>query len=393
MKIKTGNAFLVNQINKRVVFNLIWNSPGGISRSEVAKVSHLSKSTVSAIIKDLLREGYIHEIGAKKGNLGRRPILLKPNLKGPYTLAIDIDDSGKARAGCLNLQGDVLQEISFSIKGLNQEEVLETLLSKINFFLKNNQSHPFLGIAVGVPGILNFREGTIKYSANLGWRNFPLGEELKKRISVPIYLDNIAVLATLGEMWFGKAKGVKDFIYINCGAAIGAGIVIEGKIYRGNLGSAGEIGHMVVEEGGPLCSCGNRGCLEVVGSAKAIIKEAQKMGLKLPLDLEEALEEIKKEWQKGREDIACLLQRSFSYIGKGVANLVNILSPSVVILGGPLLKFNELLLTEVKQKVNERALYTLKGKVQIEESFLKRGNELLGGEALILNHLFGSIVL
>jgi len=392
MNIKTGNALLVNKINKRAVFNLIWNNPEGISRSEVAKISHLSKSTVSMIVKDLLEQGYIREIGSKKGGLGRRPILLEPNPEGPCTVAISIDDAGKVRAGLLNLRGEILEEIFFSVKGLTQEEVPEALFFKINPFLKNSCSRPLLGIALGVPGILDFRDGSIEYSANLGWRKFPLKKELEKKINISIDIDNMTILATLGEMWFGKAKGIRDFIYINCGVAIGAGIVIEGKIYRGNLGGAGEIGHMVVEEEGPLCSCGNKGCLEVMSSVKTIVRKAQRMGLLLPSDLDEALEEIKKEWQKGREDITCLLQKSFSYIGKGIANLINVLSPSVVIIGGPLLKFDNLFLSEIRQKVNERVLNTLKEKIVIEESGL-RENELLGGEALILNHLFGSIVL
>jgi len=200
------------------------------------------------------------------------------------------------------------------------------------------------GVGIGAPGAVDFEAGTVIFAPNLEWKNFPLKKELEKRLGVPVFLDNDCNVCTLGV--FEKELGGKpsSLIGIFIGTGIGGGIILNGKPYSGASHTAGEVGHMVVQVGGPKCGCGRKGCLEAVGSRTAIIKRLKSAvddGEKTELTgiVGEDLSKLKsshlrKAVQQGDKLVKKTLEEASRYIGIGIANLVNIINPEYVVLGG-----------------------------------------------------------
>jgi glucokinase len=200
------------------------------------------------------------------------------------------------------------------------------------------------GLGVAVPGPLDRERGIVRYTPNLGLENYPLAEELASAIGLPVFLENDVQAGVLGELVAGGLRGARNAVGVFLGTGIGGGIVIDGKIYRGSTGSAGEVGHMILLEGGPLCGCGNYGCLEALASRTAMAKDA--LGLaasgKAPAMLDAAGTDLRKykssafeeALDEGDEAIAQVVDRAGFWLGVGLANLVNLLNPEIILLGG-----------------------------------------------------------
>ena len=200
-------------------------------------------------------------------------------------------------------------------------------------------------LGMGIPGVIDFRRGVISLSPNLpGWENIPIRKMLSRRIGMPLYLENDANAAALGEKWMGAAKDVQDFCFITLGTGVGGGLVLDGKIWHGADGMAGEIGHMTIDPDGPRCRCGNRGCLEMYASAKAL----QRMILQ-PLsprkrsgffgeirDKEISGDVIHRAAKAGDRVSREAFARMGSALGIGIASLVNLLNLEKVVFGGGL---------------------------------------------------------
>lgn len=242
-----------------------------------------------------------------------------------------------------------------------------------------------LGIGVGVHGLVEQPRGELVFAPNLGWREIPIADLLAPRFRIPVWVDNEANGGAMAETWVGLAQGVQHVVYLSVGIGLGAGVVLNGEIYRGGTGTAGEFGHTTVDPDGPLCNCGNRGCLEVFVSERAIVADLQ------PLRADSATLAAGEIFDAAEsEDPAAVaaLRRVGEYLGIGVANVLNTFNPQLVVIGGPMARGGDHLLGPVQQVVEQRALAHSRRAARIALSQLGESACAIGCAAMILQGLF-----
>jgi len=256
-------------------------------------------------------------------------------------------------------------------------DLLATIEATVNSILEELRGHgTCVGIGVAVPGPLDRERGIVRYTPNLGLENYPLATELGRAFNLPVFLENDVQAGVFGELRAGALRGSRHAVGVFLGTGIGGGLVINGEIYRGATGSAGEIGHMILHEGGALCGCGNYGCLEALASRTALAKDAIALAAsgKAPAMLEAAgtdFAEYKSsafEAALTADEIAIgkAVDRTAFWLGVGLANLVNILNPETIVLGGGLVaRFGERIKKGAKRSMEERLMPSMAGTVKI----------------------------
>ncbi|MBI5399346.1 ROK family protein [Candidatus Saganbacteria bacterium] len=290
-------------------------------------------------------------------------------------MIIGIDLGGTKLAGALcTPNGKVLMDVQIpteAAKGRGQ--VIENIKKAVRM-LKQSQKVKLKAIGIGAPGPILYEKGIVVEAPNLpGWQRVKLRQILEKEFHVPVFVDNDANCAALAEMWFGAGKFVKHFIYMTISTGIGGGIVIDKKIYRGATGSAGEFGHMKIEINGPLCGCGQRGCLETLASGSALKRQTGMDALSLELAA-----------RQGDTAALAAIKQAAHYLAIGVANLVNIFNPEMVILGGGVSNMRELLLQPIRDEFKNYALTLPAKTVKIVRAKLGTKAGVLGAAALCL---------
>ncbi len=276
------------------------------------------------------------------------------------------------------------------------EGVLRRIAATINEMSAAAGKHP-AALGVGVPGLADFHRGRTLFLPNLplGWRDFPVADRLSAAVACPVFLLNDARMATLGELWYGHGRGVKTMVAFTVGTGIGGGVVTDRKLRLGPLGAAGEIGHQTILPDGPLCGCGNRGCLETVASGPALIGEGvrlMKSGHASHLyelvegDVEHITPRLMAQAAAaGDLSVRDSIVRAARLLGIGVSNVITILYPELVILGGYVTSgLGPLLLDVVKKEVHERVRVVPAERVRIESSALGEKAGLWGGLALAI---------
>jgi glucokinase len=276
------------------------------------------------------------------------------------------------------------------------DAVLSRIAATINE-LAAGTGQRLAAFGVGVPGIADFHHGRTLYLPNLpnGWRDYPVAERLSAAVGCPVFLLNDARMATLGELWFGLGRGVKTMLVFTVGTGIGGGVVIDRKLRLGPLGAAGEIGHQTILPDGPLCGCGNRGCLETLAAGPALIGAGvrlMKSGHASRLyDLVEGSADrvtprlMAQAAAAGDKFVREELLRAGRMLGIGVANVIAMLNPELVVLGGDVTRdVGPLLIDTVRQEVRERIRLFPVDKVRIESSALQEKAALWGGVALAI---------
>lgn len=253
-------------------------------------------------------------------------------------------------------------------------------------------------IGIAAAGIIDSENGKVIFSPHLpGWREVPLRDIVHKRFNIPAFLGNDASLAALGEWYFGVKKQVANLIYVTVSTGIGGGIICNGRLYTGVLGTAGEIGHMTIDVNGPRCNCGSAGCWETLASGTALAGEAVRQikgGAATVItelvgdDLSKVDAKIVFQAAKQRDKLANeLISRLGYYLGVGLANLVNIFNPELILIGGGVSKMGDLLLEPAKKVVKERAFATPANAVQIKPALLGDDSSILGSAAFALDNL------
>ena len=248
----------------------------------------------------------------------------------------------------------------------NIEKAVETLAKTIKGRISR--------IGVGIPGPIDFKTGVVIEPPNLpGWKKVNLKSDLSKKFNVPVFIDNDANCAALGEALFGAGQNARDFIYITVSTGIGGGIIIDRKLYRGINGSAGEFGHMVIEPHGFKCGCGNTGCFEAMASGTSIKTRSGEDAMAVHIKA-----------QQGDKKSLEVIKETAHYLGLGIANLVNIFNPELVIVGGGLSNMGELLLKPTREEFDKYALLLPKKTVRIVRAKLGARSGLLGAIALCM---------
>lgn len=300
------------------------------------------------------------------------------------------------RFGLVDEKGKVLSESNFSTTDYPKiNDFVTALVAGINKLVKGKE-YKLIGIGIGAPDA-NFHRGTIEHAPNLAWKGIvPLADLIKKKINVPVVVTNDANAAAMGEMIFGVAKNMKDFIVLTLGTGLGSGIVIDGKMVYGHTGFAGELGHMTVVPGGRECGCGRKGCLEVYASAtglvKTVIELMSKMRDESPLrDIPPSKITSKKiaELAAKKDPIALrAMNETAEILGFGIINSIVFSSPEAIILFGGLAQAGELLFAPVRKYLEKNNYVLMKGTVKILPSGIPESKgAVMGSAALIWNEV------
>lgn len=375
-----------------------------ISRIDLASQVDLNPSTISRGVSDLQEMSLIKERKVGKSSGGRRPILLGINESEYHIVGIDIGAT-KIKAVVNNIQGDILSSYQYNIDYIKSDMVdisIERVIKCIDKVLKKHQrNYPnklnkIIGIGVGAHGLVDKDKGKIKFAPNFGWRDVYLKKEIEGKFGFKTIIDNDARVMALGEYWFGHGKNHNSLICVNVGYGIGSGIILEGKVYRGHRSVAGEIGHTTVAEDGPRCNCGDYGCLETLASGPAIAKLLRrriKRGYdSIIVDMVEDLSMItgKKVYLAAKEgDELCIkvLEEAGNYLGIGLANLVNIIDPELILIGGGVAKAEKFILNSLNQAVAKKTMEEIP---PIKTVKLGEETGAIGSTVLILEELYNN---
>jgi predicted NBD/HSP70 family sugar kinase len=362
---------------------------GSLTQAEIARTTGLSAATVSNIVRELRDNGTVQVTPTSSGGRRARSVALS----GDAGIVVGVDfGHSHLRVAVGNLAHQVLAEQSEPIdvdasaaEGFDRAEQLVGRLVESTGIGRDK----VLGVGLGVPGPIDVESGTLGSTAILpGWSGTNPRQELAGRLGVPVQVDNDANLGALGELVWGAGRGVRDLAYIKVASGVGAGLVVDGRIYRGPGGTAGEIGHITLDEAGPVCRCGNRGCLETFTAARYVLELLRgSHGDQLT---------IPKMVQLGREgDPGCrrVIGDVGRHIGMGVASLCNLLNPSRVVLGGDLAEAGELVLGPIRESVSRYAIPSAAQRLSVMPGALGARAEVLGALALVLSELGDSTLL
>nr|WSX49246.1 ROK family transcriptional regulator [Streptomyces sp. NBC_00974] len=362
---------------------------GSLTQAEIARTTGLSAATVSNIVRELKEAGTVEVTDTSAGGRRARSV----SLSGDAGIVIGVDfGHTHLRVAVGNLAHQVLAEESEPldvdaswVDGFDRAEALVgRLIEGIGVGLDK-----VIGVGLGVPGPIDVESGTLGSTAILpGWAGINPRQELSRRLGVPVYVDNDANLGALGELVWGSGRGVKDLAYIKVASGVGAGLVINGQIYRGPGGTAGEIGHITLDESGPVCRCGNRGCLETFAAARYVLPLLQSShGPELTM---ERVVELARGGDPGCRRVITDVGR---HIGSGVASLCNLLNPSRVVLGGSLADAGELVLAPIRESVGRYAIPSAARQLSVLTGSLGGRAEVLGALALVLSEMGDSTLL
>jgi len=396
---KTGNNKFLKQFNETSLLELIRTNKQ-VSKADLAQLSGLSPTASGSIVSNLLEKGYIREAGIGISKGGRRPNLYELNPKSYYSIGVDIDVDF-IRFILMDITGNVEYRDKIS-SGFDQSvpESIGAVVEKVRQIVRlNNISEDrLLGVGISVPGMVENKTHEIIFAPNLGWEQVNLEHMMSGVGDFPIYVDNEAMCSAICENWLGCCTEQKDFVCINMKSGIGSSIFAGGNLYRGCSGSAGEIGHIMVDHNGPKCACGNYGCLETLVSSKSMVEKARRLvrqGLitdfseTLDINSINSIDDIVGAIKSGNEAARVIFVEAAGYLGLALANLINTINPSRIVLGKELVKFSEDILEHLRNIALAKALKYPASRVEILLSELGEDTSALGAAIIPLKKLFG----
>lgn len=397
-KHKTGNNKYLKEYNQAGILDLI-RLKKAVSRAELSELTGLTPTAAGIIVSNLLERGLIGESGIGESSGGRRPVLLELKSHSFFTVGVDLDTS-YLNLALMDITGSTVGESFIKLsENIGFCAVMSSIESLVGQLLQQHDisTDKLLGIGISVPGLVDADTGEIILAPNLGWRNVNVKESLSGLTDIPVYLENEAMASAVAENWIGSCQGIQNFICINVKSGIGAGIFVNGKLYRGASGSAGEVGHIFVDEAGAKCACGNYGCLETRSSTTHIVEKAKKLvrqGTVSSINNAGDVEQINIDTiiaaAREQDEIAkSILVESARYIGIAVSSLINILNPSRIVLGKEFVKYGDLVLDQLKKTALHKALELPGSKADIIITPLGEKASMLGAAIIPLKVLFG----
>lgn len=406
---KGADLRLMRELNRLLILNCVRVS-GPITRVAVAHQTGLSRTTVSSIVDELLADNLLVEgqtvDAAPTG--GRRATLLHFNADAGYVIGVDL---GRSHLTLLltNLAGQIIARRSGGFDAsLGPEICLQQVIASLMDFTAEQHIgwHQIIGVGLGIPGPLDAASRMLVRPPRMpGWDHFDIRTVMERACKTPIYLDNDANMGACGESEYGAARNVENMAYVKVATGIGCGLIMNGDIYRGSGGSAGEIGHVTVDDNGPLCDCGNRGCLEAVAGGAALVLDAARgmRGAHADAHGAEDCDDCPEERLAETLDVADVvraavagdpaardaIERAGYHIGIALAGLVNIFNPSLILLDGSVARSGELLLAPIRQAIVRRSLAASSSAIRIELALLGDNAIGLGAVATVIEAAFG----
>lgn len=389
----------MDTLSKSKILNLI-RLYGPVSRTSLAEMMDISLTAVAKYVSELISEGIICEAGSKKSSGGRKAVLLDLNLQYGYMISIDFGQS-IFRVSALKLNNEIIVKKSISTKELGPPQYgIKKIINMINE-IKNDVTFPkkLLAVGIAVSGMVKEEDSSRVMMLSLNeWTDFDIVNPIKEKFGVPVFIDDSSRMMALCESVKPGDGRFKNLVFINIGTGIGTGIIIFGRLFRGLNGMAGELGHIIVKEGGNICGCGNHGCLEQYVSVPSMVNNARRAiinGVRSSIfdfagknineidsfSLARAIEE--------RDKLAYNIAiEAGNYLGIGVSQIINLFNPELIIIGGGGAEISEVVIDEVKKTCQIRALYESAKNVKIIKS--QKGNDcaLIGASIFAQDNLF-----
>lgn len=395
-KIRTGDLKLVQELNRSIILNMI-REHGPISRSEIAKRNGISPTTVASATQELMKEGFVCEIGAGASNGGRKPILLKLASDHLYLIGISITNVLVEMAQ-MNLEAAISRRTARPVQSMSGDELIEAILDDIESFLQQcPPREQCIGISIITPGVVNTESGTLYFNSKLHLENIPFKQLLETRFGIKTWVENDLNAMVLAEKKFGPYGKFKNMIYVSVADGVGAGIISHDLLLRGGVGGAGELGHTVVDRNGIRCECGNAGCLENYVNWPAVYSRILagvtrgKPSVIMDLaegDITQISPAIFKEAIRRLDPLAVDLADEISgYLGLGLVNLINLFNPEIVIIGGKLCVDNDRVIENVRKYVSAHALPVLRD-LPIRQSSLGKDADMTAAASILLQDIF-----
>lgn len=395
---RTGNNQFLKQLNQSIILDLIRVNKA-ISKAQLAEITGLSPTAIGMITSSLQEQGYIHETGIGESKGGRKPVLLELKPRSYYSVGVDFDVD-YMNILLVDITGEIISEKASRVSHWESvEKVMEKMESMIDDILSefSIETGKLLGIGISVPGMVDWEQCEVVMAPNLGWEKIAVKDYMKRFHEIPIYLENEAMASAICENWVGSCQGINNFVCINIKSGIGAGIFTHGRLYRGASGSAGEVGHIVVDESGPKCGCGNYGCLETMASTSYIVEKARKLirqgSVSSLNDVEDAdgiaIEDVIRAARSGDGTAINILNESARYLGIAISNIANTLNPSKVVLGKEFIKYADLVMEQIVSVVACKALKSPAAHMDIAASMIGERASTLGAALIPVKTLFG----
>ncbi|MEV4187026.1 ROK family protein, partial [Streptosporangium canum] len=301
---------------------------GPASRNELTRLTGLSAATVSSMTGDLLAENVVVEAGHVESDGGRPRVILRVNPVYGYAIGVDVADT-HVRVELFDLEMNEKAKVEYALRPARHdiELVVRHILAGIDVVLADGgvSAGQVLGVGVGVPGIVERGGDVLVHAKTFGWDGVPLGAMMRAGTTFPVFIDNGAKTMGQAELWFGAGRGAGDAVIVLIGSGVGATVVTDGTTFRGVSSSAGELGHTKIVVNGRTCRCGGRGCLEAYVGAEAILDRAG-----IPTRTADWQAELAGLLETGSP----VLAETAAYLGVGLSNLINLINPERIVIGG-----------------------------------------------------------
>ncbi len=394
----------VRKNNKNGIIALLRDF-GSLTKADIAGKMNLTFTAVNNLVDDLMKDRYIVEAGyLDDSSRGRKPMLISLNPGGLYTIGVHISATS-IRTAVINLQGKPIIKRTQILKNtLDSEAVIAEILSEIHTILdESGVKSEIIGIGVGAPGPLDPDQGIVLSPPNLpGLQGVSLQNIIEESVHIPVKIEKDANAMAIGELWYGNGRQHNNVLFVDADIGIGSGLIFDQQIYQGHPYGAGEIGHGTIDLDGPRCNCGNYGCLEAVASGMAIVR---RVGEELRRGAVSSLEPV---FNKGTElqvmdviqaaldhdDLAeKVLNESARYIGISLANVINLLTPEMIIIGGVLPNYDLNYFQNAKEIALSRCLAVFKDKTLLMPSQLGEHAGVIGaGTVSLAKYINESII-
>lgn len=364
---------------------------------QLSKIIHMSTPTITRAIDELIESGFLAEEGIGSSSGGRRPNLFGLNPPARFVLGVDISRN-HIRLGLFNFLNQPVVPIKVIDEGLEvSKDFMKSLKDSVNDFITESaiDKTKLMGIGIALPGLIDLHTG-ISYSYLQDEK--PATIQFENIFDYPVFVENDTKVMALGEQAFGLAQGKQNVLCLNIGSGIGLGMILNGKLYKGNSGFSGEFGHIQVDPEGQLCYCGKIGCLETLASGTKMIKRARKeigdgattiIRSLVEDDLSKInIEIILQAAQRGDQFAIGLLANIGEHLGRGIAVLIHLFNPELIIIGGELTKAENYIIDPIQQNLNKFTIAKIRRDAQIVTSSLGQNAGLMGTVAMVMNKVF-----
>jgi N-acetylglucosamine repressor len=386
-----GNRDLMRAMNRSVVLNMI-KTRGPISRAEVARRTGLSPATVSGMTAELMEGELIFEKAAGDSRGGRRPILLALNPTAGYVVGLKLTE--RQVVGALtDLEATSIATHTIPLADPTLQTVLDVVVDVVSKLTNQEEveKDKLLGVGIGLAGIVDQKRGILRHSPIFGWRDVPFADLLSEHLGVPVRIDNDVNTFAITEQLFGAGLGLKDFLVVTVGRGVGLGIVVNGQLYRGAKGGAGEFGHTVIDPEGRVCGCGSRGCLETYVSDPGLLELAAEAVSRGELDGSvNDMDSLLAGANGGERAAQAIFAQAGEILGRALANLVNVLSPELIIVSGEGVRAGKLLFDPMREALARHVMSSLAEDTTLQIETWEDGAWARGAAGLVLDELFKS---